>query len=118
MSATGINYKAYTYLIFDCYGMFKNFFFFYQSKVLTVLFITTNRIFVAANVLLRQAYFCRDKRLVLSRQTRVCHNKSKFVMTKIILVAASANDRVLKRMFVCLIFSDSLNLLPKLDCVM
>ena len=30
----------------------------------------------------RQWYFCRDKGCVLSRQTRACHDKSKFVVTK------------------------------------
>ena len=37
----------------------------------------------------RQAYYCRDKRRVLSRQTR-----KTFVATKILLVAAPANDSV------------------------
>ena len=32
--------------------------------------------FVATKLLSRQAYFCRDKRLVLSRQTRVCRDKT------------------------------------------
>ena len=47
--------------------------------------------FLATKVLSRQAYFCHDKRHVLSRQTRVCRDKS-FVATKMILVAAPAND--------------------------
>ena len=45
-------------------------------------------------ILSRQAYFCLDKRCVLSRQTHACHNKHVFVATKMILVAASANDRL------------------------
>ena len=48
-------------------------------------FVTTNII------LLQQAYFCHEKRHVLSWQTRVCRDKT-FVATKIILVAAPAND--------------------------
>ena len=39
----------------------------------------------------QQAYFCCDKKRVLLQQTRVCHNKT-FVTTKIILVAAPANN--------------------------
>ena len=39
----------------------------------------------------RQTYFCRDKKRVLSRQTRVCRDET-FVVTKMILVAAPAND--------------------------
>ena len=42
-------------------------------------------------VLSRQAYFCRDKRRVLWRQTRVCRHKTS-VATKRILGAAPAND--------------------------
>ena len=41
--------------------------------------------FVTTKCLSRQAYFCRDKRCVLSQQTRVCHDK-------MILVATPAND--------------------------
>ena len=44
-------------------------------------------VFVATIFLSQQAYFCRDKRTVLSRQTRVC-----FVAKKMILVAAAASD--------------------------
>ena len=33
--------------------------------------------------LLRQAYFCHNKRHLLLRQTCVCHNKSKIVATKL-----------------------------------
>ena len=43
--------------------------------------------------LARQAYFCRDKRRVLSREKRVCGDKT-FVTTKMILVAAPANDNL------------------------
>ena len=47
---------------------------------------------VATNTCLsRQAYLCCNKRRVLWRQTRVCHNKT-VVATNIILVAAPAND--------------------------
>ena len=47
--------------------------------------------FVTTKVLSRQAYFCCDKRCVLSWQPRVCRNKT-FVTTKMILVAAPTND--------------------------
>ena len=50
-------------------------------------------IFVATNVFSRNTCFCRDKRRVLSRQTRVCSDRT-FVAAKIILVAAPANDIV------------------------
>ena len=56
---------------------------------LSLTFVATNTcLFFPATkrLLLRQAYFCRDKRRVLWRQKRV------FVATKIILVAAPAND--------------------------
>ena len=46
-------------------------------------------VFVGTKVLSRQAYFCCDKRCVLSRQTCVCHDKSKLVMTKLLLRQAS-----------------------------
>ena len=48
------------------------------------LFCRDNYVCVATKVLSRQAYFCRDKR-------RVCRDKT-FAATKIILVAARAND--------------------------
>ena len=38
-----------------------------------------------------QAYFCHDKRRVLSRPTCVCRDKT-FIVTKMVLVAALAND--------------------------
>ena len=38
--------------------------------------------------------FCRDKRPVFSRQTRVCRDKRVLVWTKMILVAAPANDTI------------------------
>ena len=47
------------------------------------IFVVTNN-FVARKLLSRQSYFCRDKRRVL---------KHMFVATKLILVAAAANDR-------------------------
>ena len=47
--------------------------------------------FVSTKVLSRQAYFCCDKRRLLSRQTRVCRDKT-FVAAKMILVAAHASD--------------------------
>ena len=64
-------------------------------------FCHDKNMFVMTKVLLQQAYFCRDKSCVLSRQTRVCCDKHVFVVTKlllfvttkIILVAAPANDR-------------------------
>ena len=49
--------------------------------------VTNKHVFVAT----KQAYFCRDKRRALSRQTRVCHDKT-FVATEMILVAVPAND--------------------------
>ena len=51
---------------------------FYHDKIMT-------------KVLSQQGYFCCDKRHVLLRQTHVCRDKT-FVVTKIILVAAPAND--------------------------
>ena len=48
-------------------------------------------IFVMTKPLSRQAYFCHEKRCVLSCQTRVCCDKT-FVMTKMIFVAAPSND--------------------------
>ena len=42
--------------------------------------------FVATKHLSQQAYFCHDKRPVLSQQTRVCRDKT-FVATKMVLVA-------------------------------
>ena len=60
-------------------------------------FCRDKHILVATKLLLRQAYFCRDKsmliatNLILSRQ-KFCRDKS-FVATKMILVAAAANDR-------------------------
>ena len=56
-------------------------------------FVRTNMCllcFVMTKVLSWQAYFCHDKRYVLS-MTCVCHNKT-FVMTKIILMAAPVSD--------------------------
>ena len=47
---------------------------------------------LAATKLLSIKYFCRDKRPVWSRQTRICPDKSKLVATKNILEAAPAND--------------------------
>ena len=43
-------------------------------------------VFVTTKVLSRQAYFCRDKRRVLSQQTHVCCDKSKLVATKLCLL--------------------------------
>ena len=59
--------------------------------VATNIFCRDKHDFVATKVLSQLAYFCRDKRRVLSRQTRVCSDKT-FVATKIILVAAPANN--------------------------
>ena len=82
---------------------------FVATKRLSQIFVTTN-VFVTTKVLWWQAYFCRDKRHVLSWQICVCHNKSKlfvtkvlsqqnyvccdksFVATKMMLVAAPTND--------------------------
>ena len=54
-------------------------------------------VFVATNILSRQACFCSDKRRVLSQKTRVCRNKAlvseKQNKQKTIIVAAPANDR-------------------------
>ena len=55
--------------------------------------LVVTKLFLLRQVLLRQAYFCCDKRCVLSRQTRVCCDKA-FVVTKMILVAAPANDNI------------------------
>ena len=67
-------------------------------------FATTNtrlsrQIFVETQLcfLLRQARFCCDKRRVLSQQTGVCQDKcvcrdKSFITTKMILLAAAAND--------------------------
>ena len=41
-------------------------------------------VFVATKLVTWQAYFCHFKRLVLSRQTRVCREKSKLVTTKVL----------------------------------
>ena len=46
---------------------------------------------VMTKLWLWQAYFCCDRRHVLSQQTCVCHDK-KFVMTKMVLEAAPANN--------------------------
>ena len=50
--------------------------------------------FVMTKVLLWEAYFCHDKRCVLSWQTCVCRDRHVFffVVTKMILVAAPTND--------------------------
>ena len=59
------------------------------SRHLFFFFFATNicrhkHVFVVTKVLLRQAYFGCDKRRVLSRQTRVCPDKSKHVSTKLL----------------------------------
>ena len=56
------------------------------------MFATTNTSFVVRKVCLSQQNFCRDKTRLLSRQKYVCCDKHVFVATKIILVAAPAND--------------------------
>ena len=57
------------------------------------MFVATNichtfchdkNMFVRTKVLSWQAYFCRDKRRVLSPQTHVCHDKHVFVVTKLL----------------------------------
>ena len=63
-------------------------------------FVVPKHIFVVTKVCLsrqtrvlsRQALFCRDKRRVLSSKIRVCRDRT-FVATKMILVAAPANDK-------------------------
>ena len=62
-----------------------------KDIVATNTLITTNN-FLAIFFLLRQLYFCRDKRRVLSRQTHVCRDKSMLAATKMIRAAAPAND--------------------------
>ena len=68
------------------------------------IFVTTKvllrQIFVTTKMLLQQAYICCHKRCVLLRQKSICHNKhvchdKTFVLTKMILVAAHANDTFL-----------------------
>ena len=55
---------------------------------------------IVTNIILLRQKFCRSKhtfvvtRRVLSRQTRVCCDKDIFVVTKIRLVAAPANDSI------------------------
>ena len=64
--------------------------------------VSRDKMFVASNrILSQQAYFCRDKRRVLSwptiylsRQTRVCRDKA-FVRTKMTSAAAPANSRLI-----------------------
>ena len=55
------------------------------------MFCREKNIFIATKVVPRQAYFCRDERRVLSRETRVNRDKT-FVATKMSLVAAPASD--------------------------
>jgi len=61
--------------------------------VLTKVLLQQN-IFVTADILLLQAYFCCDKKQILSWQTRICCDKP-FVATKVILAAAPAKDKAL-----------------------
>ena len=73
-------------------------------------FVTTNiccdiHVFVVTKVLLQHAYFCCDKRPVLSQQSRVCRNKSKLVMTNIIFVAT----KVLLQQFVVVVATNVLS---------
>ena len=80
----------------------------------SIIFVATNiccdKTFVTTKICLSwQAYFCHDKRHVLSKQTClswqtcVCHDNT-FVTTKMILVAALANDTKSR---VCLIHCHS-----------
>ena len=65
-----------------------------QTRKNTPFVETKVHVFAATNIILsRQAYFCRDKRRVLSRQTQShgCRDKT-FIATKMILVAAPASD--------------------------
>ena len=62
-----------------------------------IMFVATNTCSSWGFLLLWQAYFCHNKRPVLSWQTRVCLNKrvchdKTFVVTKMILVAIPVND--------------------------
>jgi len=67
-----------------------------KSKLLVTKLLSQQKLclsqFVTTKVLLWQEYFCCDKRHVLSRHTRVCCDNHIFVATKMILVAAPAND--------------------------
>ena len=63
-----------------------------NSFVTTKIFCGDKHKYFATKVLSRQSYFCHNKRCVLSWQTHVCCNRS-FVATKMILVAALADDR-------------------------
>ena len=58
-----------------------------QQKSLSgqTIFVVTNKSFVTTSILLlQQAYFCCDKRHVLSQQTHICHDKIKHVVTKVL----------------------------------
>ena len=84
---------------------------FVATKVLSRLTFCCDKAFVAINIILsRQAYFCRDKHVFVV--TDICRDKSfvaasllvsrqtcVFVSTKLILVAAPANDTVLPRTY-------------------
>ena len=63
-----------------------------KTFVSTKIFYRDKHNFVATEVFSRQAYFCRDKRRILSSQRRVCRDKEVFVATKMILMAAPATD--------------------------
>ena len=55
------------------------------------IFVVANY-FVTTNVLLRQAYFCRDKHVCLSRQN-FCRDKHEFCRDKIVFVATKVLSR-------------------------
>ena len=60
--------------------------------VTTTFLLQQKMCFVETNTCLSRQHFCCNKRCVLLRQTRVCHDNI-FVATKMILVAAPAHDR-------------------------
>ena len=52
--------------------------------VTTKYFCHNKYIFITTNVLSHRAYFCHDKRCVLSWQTGICRDKSKLVATEVL----------------------------------
>ena len=59
----------------------------------------TNNYFVATNIILSQQNFCHDKHTFVVTKDLFCHDKhichdKTFVTTKMILVAAPANDKI------------------------
>ena len=56
---------------------------------------------VATNLLSQQAYYCRDKRHVLSRRTRVCCDKSMLIATKLCLLPHICDTYLSRQNYVC-----------------